>query len=364
MPSKDIILPATQRAIIATDAEGTLKISNDVPVVTLESDAVIVETAALALNPVDTKMLHGFLGPGCILGFDFAGVIVAVGSAVPESRGLAIGDRVFGSANGSDRRRPLAGAFAQYTTCSASMIIKMHPDMTFTRAAALGTALTSTGMALFRSLCIPGTLDKPILKSTWLLVYGGATSTGTMMIQLARRCGFKPITTCSPANFNLVKSYGAEEAFDYHSSTCAENIRKYTGNTLAYAADCVTVPSSTKACIAAIGRAGGRYVALDPYEEDLMTRKVVRPDWILATAVAGRGSSWPAPYGREPDMECRVWAEEYLASVERLIGSGADQIRSHPLEEREGGLEGIMSGIEEIRRKQVRGFKLVYPVEW
>ncbi|KAI5206756.1 hypothetical protein E4T39_02233 [Aureobasidium subglaciale] len=360
MPSKDIILPATQRAIIATDAEGTLKISNDVPVVTLEPDAVIVETAALALNPVDTKMLHGFLGPGCILGFDFAGVIVAVGSAVPESRGLAIGGRVFGSANGSDRRRPLAGAFAQYTTCSASMIIKMHPDMTFTRAAALGTALTSTGMALFRSLCIPGTLDKPILKSTWLLVYGGATSTGTMMIQLARRCGFKPITTCSPANFNLVKSYGAEKAFDYQSSTCAEDIRKYTGNTLAYAADCVTVPSSTKACIAAIGRAGGRYVALDPYEEDLMTRKVVRPDWILATAVAGRGSSWPAPYGREPDMECRVWAEEYLASVERLIGSGADQIRSHPIEEREGGLEGIMSGIEEIRRKQhfsMRRFK-------
>ncbi|THY84539.1 hypothetical protein D6C93_08503 [Aureobasidium pullulans] len=240
MPSKDIILPATQRAIIATDAEGTLKISNDVPVVTLESDAVIVETAALALNPVDTKMLHGFLGPGCILGFDFAGVIVAVGSAVPESRGLAIGDRVFGSANGSDRRRPLAGAFAQYTTCSASMIIKMHPDMTFTRAAALGTALTSTRMALFQSLCIPGTLDKPILKSTWLLV--------------------------------------AEEAFNYHSSTCAEDIRKYTGNTLAYAADYVTIPLSTKAYIAAIRRVGGRYVALDPYKEDLMTRKVVRPD--------------------------------------------------------------------------------------
>jgi len=38
------------------------------------------------------------------------------------------------------------------------------------------------------------------------------------------------------------------------------------------------MPLSTKAYIAAIRRVGGRYVALDPYKEDLITYKVVRPN--------------------------------------------------------------------------------------
>jgi hypothetical protein len=69
--------------------------------------------------------------------------------------------------------------------------------------------------------------------------------------------------------------------------------------------DCITQEQSTRICYAAIGRAGGRYVALDPYPERAATRKVVKPDWILATAITGRGCSWPAPYGREGDSTLR-----------------------------------------------------------
>jgi hypothetical protein len=49
---------------------------------------------------------------------------------------------------------------------------------------------------------------------------------------LTLRSGYKVITTCSPKNFKLVESYGAEKAFDYHSPTCGEDMRAYTNNTL------------------------------------------------------------------------------------------------------------------------------------
>ncbi|KAL1880366.1 putative secondary metabolism biosynthetic enzyme [Paecilomyces lecythidis] len=354
------LFPSTQTAIISVDEAGSLKITDNVPVIDLEPDAVLIHTAALALNPVDTKMLHGFACPGAILGFDFAGTIVAVGSAV--MRPLKPGDRVCGSADGMNRNRPSGGAFAEYTSCPASLVVRIPADMPFTDAAGLGTSLASAGLALFRSLQIPGSLERPADRPIYVLINGGSTGTGTMAIQLLRRCNLRPIVTCSPEHVELVTSYGAEKAFDYHSPTCAQDIRAYTRNALSFAVDCITQPSTMKLCYDAIGRAGGRYVALDPFPESENTRRVVKPDWILATSVTGQGCSWPTPYGRDGDPKIRAWAEGFFAEVQQLIEAG--QIRSHPVRVSPGGLSGIFDGIEAIRRKEVRGFKLVYPIEW
>ncbi|KAJ5993158.1 enoyl reductase [Penicillium sp. IBT 35674x] len=363
MSMSNISIPLTQKAIRAIDYTGGIEFAEHVDVVKCDPDCVLIQTAAVALNPVDTKMINGFLGTGCILGFDFAGIVVKIGSEVTPERGLHIGDRVFGCADGVDERRPLAGAFAQYTTCPASLIVKMHSEMSFPTAAAMGTALSSAALALFWQLQLPLTLENPLDRKQWVLVYGGATSTGTMMIQLLHRAGYRVVTTCSPANNELMASYGADKAFDYHSQSHAQEIRDFTANALEYAVDCVTVPSSTKACYAAIGRAGGRYVALDPFEEALASRKAVTPDWILATTISGRGSVWPAPYGREGDPALREFGEIYFNMIGRIVASGANYIKSHPLQVREGGLRGVLKGISDIRRGDVRGFKLVYLVE-
>lgn len=352
--------PTTQTAIIATDAEGTLALAQDVPVVEFERDAVLVETAAVALNPVDTKMMHGFAVPGAILGFDFAGTVVAVGPDVELS--LKPGDRICGSADGMSKKRPHGGAFAQYTDCPASLTLKLPAEMPFTDAAGLCTSLMAAGLALFHSLELPVTLDEPAEEPFFVLVNGGASSTGTMALQLLKRCNLRAITTCSPNNFDLVKSYGAEVAFDYNSSTCAQDIRAYTSNNLMYAVDCITHPSSMKLCYAAIGRAGGRYTAADPYPEAGCTRQAITPDWILATAATGRASGWPEPFCRDGDLATRQFADEFFAMAQRAFDEGA--IRSHPVRLEKGGLPGVLQGVDIIRRGEVRGQKLVYPVQW
>ena len=127
--------------------------------------------------------------------------------------------------------------------------------------ASMPLRIATAALALFHSLGLPGELleAEPKKRGEGLdvLVYGGATSTGTMAIQLLKLCGLRVITTCSPRNFELVRGYGADECVDYHSPTCGPDIRAMTGNKLDYALDCVTNEGTMKICYQALGRCGG-----------------------------------------------------------------------------------------------------------
>ncbi|KAM3424168.1 hypothetical protein BST61_g11289 [Cercospora zeina] len=348
-------IPRVQRAIIAGD-DRDFKISNDVPVPELEPDLILINTAAVALNPVDTKLVGDFVTPGVTFGFDCAGVVVAVGSNV--TRDIKPDDLVCGSADGMNKSRPNGGGFAEYVTLHSKLALKIPHGMSTSDAASLGTAIASASMALFWSLRVPASLTAPPAERHHVLVYGGSSATGTMTIQLVKACGLIPVTTCSPANFDLVKSYGAEAAFDYKSPTCAEDIRSYTNNELEYAVDCITQESSIKICYGAIGRAGGYYTALDPFPEHLANRKVVKPDWILATRIAGMPCHWPAPYESAPNPDFLAWSAPLYEQIQRALDQG--EIRPHPVIANPGGFEAVLQGVGKLRRKEVSGQKLVY----
>lgn len=183
MSSPSITIPPTQRAIIAGQ-DGDFKISNDVLVAELEPHLILIKNVAVALNPVDTKLVGDFVRPGVMFGFDCAGFVVAVGSAV--ERDIKPGDRVCGSADGMNHNRPSGGAFAEYVTLHSQLALKIPESLSFEAAAALGTAIASSAMALFWSLQIPASLTTTPEEALHVLVYGGSSSTGTMVIQLIK----------------------------------------------------------------------------------------------------------------------------------------------------------------------------------
>ncbi|KAL9109106.1 MAG: hypothetical protein Q9227_006197 [Pyrenula ochraceoflavens] len=150
------------------------------------------------------------------------------------------------------------------------------------------------------------------------------------------------------------------ELVDYNSPTCAADIRAYTKNDLAYAVDCITQADSMRICYGAIGRAGGRYTALDPFPQALATRRVVKPDWILATRIIGEGCSWPEPYRSEREEAYLEWGRGVMEVVQDRLEEGA--MKSHPVSLEEGGWEGVLNGVGKLRRKEVSGKKLVYMV--
>jgi NADPH:quinone reductase-like Zn-dependent oxidoreductase len=354
-------IPPTQTAIIASEA-GDFEISSTVSVPQPEPDEVLIKTKAVGLNPVDTKMVGEFVTAGCVFGFDCSGIVVAIGSKVTN---LRVGDRVCGSASGMNKLKPLGGAFAHYVTLPGDMAIKIPPFMSMEQGAAMGTAIASACMAMFWSLGIDPALltakssaDETSEKAATVLVYGGSTCTGTMTIQLLHLCGFHVLTTCSPRNFDLVRGFGAHETFDYKAPDCAAEIRTHCGNALELAIDCVSEDSTMKFCYEAIGRAGGKYTALNPFNGQLATRRVVEPDWILATRIAGGASAWPAPYSCDPEPRLRAMAVPIFAIIERLLFEG--KIQPHPVRIEGGRYEGLIKGVNILRKGELSGQKLVY----
>ncbi|KAG6364986.1 hypothetical protein INS49_006591 [Diaporthe citri] len=372
MPSIDAAspLPLRQTAVVAQGA-GKLAIQHDVPIPVLAPDMAIVKTAAVAINPVDAKILDFSPAPGAIDGYDFAGTIVALGEEVTASGRFAVGDRVAGMVFGMNKLKPDIGAFAQYVGACADILLKIPKDMSFEEASGLGLGVATAAMALFKELQVPASLEdlreglqveKELKSDDFVLVAGGSTATGTRAIQLLKLAGLRPIATCSPANFELATRFGAEMIFDYRSPTCAENIRAYTGNQLEYALDCVTQADTTQMCYASLGRAGGRYVALEPFRDSIAQSRsaTVEASWLMVLTIFGGQVALDGDYYRDTSPEDRKVGAELFAVVQGLLDRGL--IDPHPVKVMPGGWHGVVEAVDTIRKQPQSGHKLVCPV--
>ncbi|KAH8646968.1 chaperonin 10-like protein [Tricladium varicosporioides] len=348
---------------------GTLVVNHQAEIPALEPDMILVKNVQVAINPTDFKMPDNFPTPHTTVGCDFAGIIVDIGPTVNETRKLnnrgilQIGDRVCGGVHGSNPLRPLVGAFAEYVVAFGDCVLKIPDGQSWAEAAAIGGAVPGTlGLALVKSLGLEiGTTELPE-KPTNVLVYGGSTASGTMAIQLLKISGYRVITTCSAHNFDLVKGFGADNVLDYHSPTCAADIKALTRNGLKYALDTITSAQSLAICYAAIGRAGGKYTGLEMIPEELLanTRKTVKADWVLGISMSGERIALEGAYQCEARPERRLFGGSWFAQLQTMLNDG--RLRSHPPKAMAGGFEGIISGVDILRRKGVSGEKLVYAI--
>ena len=113
-------------------------------------------------------------------------------------------------------------------------------------------------------------------------------------------------------------------------------------------------------CYAAIGNTGGKYVALDPFPIRAHTRRSVKPNWIIAFSMFNKPINWQKPYRREARPKDKEFAENWFRLAQELIDMGA--VVPHPIREENGGLEGIIGGVDRVRKGEVSGAKLVYRI--
>lgn len=178
-------IPPKQKAIIG-QGDGSFIISDDVDVPKLGDDIVLISTKAFGLNPIDTKMKGRLAAPGCIAGMDFAGEVIAIGANCRTPGEVKVGDRVCGAVIGYDKLNPAIGAFSEIVAATDAGLMKIPDGMSYEQAASLGASISTIGLALFRSLGVPGNPKSPSDKKVDVFVYGGSTSTGTMAIQLLK----------------------------------------------------------------------------------------------------------------------------------------------------------------------------------
>jgi NADPH:quinone reductase-like Zn-dependent oxidoreductase len=105
-------LPTEQTAIVGLET-GELGIAHDEPLPGLEDDMILVRNEAVALNPIDTKMVGKLCTTGAVAGMDFAGTVIALDSKVTTAAHIQVGDRVCGAVQGMHALTLRVGAFAQ-----------------------------------------------------------------------------------------------------------------------------------------------------------------------------------------------------------------------------------------------------------
>ncbi len=147
----------------------------DAPEPVVKARDLLVEVKAVSINPVDTKVRasrEAEAGETSVLGYDAAGVVVAVGSDVSLFK---VGDEVF-YAGHIDR----PGSNAERQAVDERIVGRKPWTLTFAEAAALPLTTITAWEMLFDRLKAQRDEDET------LLVVGGAGGVGSILIQLAR----------------------------------------------------------------------------------------------------------------------------------------------------------------------------------
>lgn len=189
----------------------------DVPEPQLRDDEVLVQVHAAGVNQLDSKIKDGqfkLILPyrlPLILGHDVAGVVVKAG---PRVRQFKPGDEVY--ARTDDFR---IGTFAEFVPVKESSLAPKPKGLTMEEAA----SIPLVGLTAWQALVETAKLTK----GQRVFIQAGSGGVGTFAIQLARHLGAIVATTTSAANFELVRSLGADVVIDYRTQDFEDVLHDY-----------------------------------------------------------------------------------------------------------------------------------------
>lgn len=247
-------LPSTMRAIAAT---GGLALDDDrafsdveLPLPELRPRDVLVEVAAVSVNPVDVKarMRRGADAPAAVLGFDAAGTVVAVG---PEVTLFAPGDEVYHA--GVINRQ---GTNAEFHAVDERLVGRKPANLSMAEAAAMPLTTITAWESLFDRFRLDAA------STGTLLALAAAGGVGSILTQLARELtGVTVITTASrPESQEWSLRMGAHHVVDHYVDLAASVLAIAPGGV-----DRVFTPSTTGRVplFAEVVRPFGEIVAID-----------------------------------------------------------------------------------------------------
>ncbi|TFK93790.1 GroES-like protein [Polyporus arcularius HHB13444] len=344
-------LPKQHKVLYLLSKGGALAVQTvDVP--SPGPDDVLLKVEAAALNPLDWKIQDAGLFTTAfptILGWDAAGVVVAVGSKVDR---LKVGDRVFVEAHVADSTR----TFQQYVATPADFVAKIPDSLSFDEAATLPVSVTTALAGLYN----PHEASKSVhLTPPWAqggsgkyagkpaVVLGGTSAVGQAVIQFLKLSGFSPIiTTASLRNTAFVQSFGATHVVDrtLPRAELVQTIQKIAGGPIDLVYDAISV-YETKDLGYEIVSSGGSLIILIPEHAD--NHKFPSTKDVRVIEAFGEFS---VPENREFGAEATVEIEKLLQ--DGLIKPGIPEVL-------EGGLNAVQEGLDRIKADKVSGKKLV-----
>ena len=185
----------------------------DAPQPQIHADEVLVKVYASGVNPIDWKVRKGMRKGNdqfpLILGWDFSGVVEAVGQNVTNFKK---GDAVYGRPDPSRN-----GTYAEYAAVKADQIAfkPKKPDHIHTAAVPLA------GLTAWQGVIELGALQP----GQRILINGAAGGVGTYAVQFAKWKSAHVIGTASKENEAYLKDLGADEVIDYHEQGFQQKLK-------------------------------------------------------------------------------------------------------------------------------------------
>lgn len=239
----------------------------------LGPDTVLVEVKASSVNPVDWKVMAGYLDGALtahfpvIPGWDVSGVVIQPGPAVPE---FSAGDEVMGYVRMDTVGQ---GTFAERVSAPVRTLARKPSNLSWAEAA----TVPLTGLTALQSLNAIN-----VGEGDTVLIHNGAGGVGTFGIQIARARGARVIATASNKNHEFLRELGAEPVA--YGEGIAERVREIAPEGVGAVVDFIggedwspslEVLTQPRRIVSiadhAVTEHGGRYLFVRPDAADLST---------------------------------------------------------------------------------------------
>lgn len=190
------------------------------PIPKIGDQQILVKVHTWAMNPCDAMLQDTplpFVKYPVVLGQDIAGTVEALGSAAAAK--FKAGERVFAFSGGNN-------SFQSYVAVPQSLAAPIPDHLSFNDVSVFPLCITTASFGLFGKdfLALPHPSLHPASTGKSVLIWGGSSAVGSNAIQLAKAAGMHVVTTCSSSSFDYVKSLGADQAFDYKSSSVTDDV--------------------------------------------------------------------------------------------------------------------------------------------
>ncbi len=177
----------------------------------ISDSEILIAVKAAALNPIDYKIVLGYLKeilpldlPAGI-GYDVSGEVVEVGSGVKDFKA---GDEVY-----SRVPQEYMGTVAEFVAVDSKVVAHRPENVTFDEAA----SLPLIGLTAIQAL------EKVDLKKDdRILIHAGSGGVGSFAVQYAKAKGAIVYTTTSSTNVEWVEALGADRVIDYKNEDYKE----------------------------------------------------------------------------------------------------------------------------------------------
>ena len=183
-----------------------------------KENEVLVKVFACGLNRADLVVADGGAhgasgGPGTIVGMEFSGEVIELGSKVKD---YSIGDRVMCSGSST---------WAEYAVADHGRVIKIpNNNMDYLKASTYPIALATMHNAIITA--------GNFAQGQSVLIQGASSGVGLMGLQISKYLGAKIVigTSTKPDKFEKLKSFGADLVLNSKDSDWVDQVLSATDN--------------------------------------------------------------------------------------------------------------------------------------